>query len=72
MRNVFIDERIKIGDRVISNGLYPNLLNDYFYNGPLTVIAVIENAPVYAGGKFIICNYGNQEVGFYLNGVKKA
>lgn len=61
---------IKIGDCITNADNYPNL-DSYFKNGPLKVIN-IKDGPDYAGGKFIICDYGLSGQGFYLNAVKKA
>jgi hypothetical protein len=72
MSSRFRDNEIRASNRVTSNGLYPALKDAYFYNGPLNVVDVIDNKPAYAGGKFIICEYNNDEVGFYINGVKKV
>lgn len=32
----------------------------------------IDDGPDYAGGAFVICEWGYGETGFYLNAVKKA
>lgn len=65
------DKEITSGDMVISNGRYPNLMREFFYNGPLKVVRV-EDGPGYAGGKFVYVEYGLQERGLYINGIKKA
>lgn len=64
------DNWIEVGNCVTNRENYPNL-NTYFAHGPLEVIR-IDDGPEYAGGKFIICKYGNTEKGFYLNAVKKV
>lgn len=64
------DNWIEVGNCVINRENYSNL-NTYFAHGSLDVIR-IDDGPEYAGGKFIICKYGNGEIGFYLNAVKKV
>lgn len=65
-----IDNGIEAGDYITYRDEFPNL-DKYFYKGPLRVVR-LDDGPDYAGGKFVICEWGYGEQGFYLNAVKKA
>lgn len=63
-------DEIMVGDH-ISNRSEVHGLETYFKRGPLKVIR-IDEAPIYAGGKFIIVDWAGTEQGFYLTAVKKV
>lgn len=65
-----MDEEIRIGDCITKKDSFSNM-QSYFAQGPLKVVE-IKDGPLYAGGKFIICEYGKGTQGFYLNAVKKV
>jgi len=62
---------IKRGDSVIPEEGYDNIRSQYFFNGPLKVTMVVDNNLQYTGYKFVYCEFGNKEVGFYINALKK-
>lgn len=66
---VYQTSGISVGDYVTSNERYN--LKEYFNNGPLKVVE-IKSAPQYAGGACVMVFFFGKEVGFYLNGIKKA
>ena len=43
-----------------------------FIDGPLDVKRVEEVNLPYAGYAIVFCGYGEKEVGFYINGVRKV
>lgn len=65
-----VDKGIEVGDYITNSAEFKNL-DKYFSNGPLKVVR-IDDGPNYAGGKFVFCEWGRGEQGFYLNAVKKA
>lgn len=61
---------IKSGDYVVSNGTYPRI--EHYFTTPKEVTDVKPVPLDYAGNAIVFCMIDGNQIGFYINGLKKV